>query len=51
MFFDGKFSKSSEFYYLEPGLYPPITDIVETMNTFIQESHNYSESCITNKVP
>ena len=40
MFFHKKLSKSSEFYYLEPGLYPSITDIVEAMNTLIQERHN-----------
>ena len=45
-----KLSKSSDFYYLEPGLYPPITDIVEAMNTPIQEKHNNSKNCITNKV-
>ena len=50
MFFDKKLSKSSEFYYLEPGLYPSITDIVEVMNTLIQERHNHSENCITVKV-
>ena len=50
MFFDNKLSKSSEFYYLEPGLYPSITDIVEAMNTLIQEKHNHSENCITVKV-
>ena len=50
MFFDKKLSKSSEFYYLEPGLYPSITDIVETMNTLIQERHNHSEDCILIKV-
>ena len=50
MFFDQKLSKSSEFYYLEPGLYPPITDIVGAMNTLIQEKHNDSEICITVKV-
>ena len=37
-------------YYLEPGLYPSITDIVEAMNTLIQERHNHSENCITVKV-
>ena len=37
MLFDQKLSKSSELYYLEPGLYPSITDIVEAMNTLIQE--------------
>ena len=46
MFFDKKLSKSSEFYYLEPGLYPSITDIVEAMNILIQERRNHSEKCI-----
>ena len=50
MFFDKKLSKSSEFYYLEPGSYPSITDIVEAMNTPIQERHKHSENCLTVKV-
>ena len=50
MFFDKRLSKSLKFYYLEPGFYPSITDIVETMNTLIQERHNHSENCITVKV-
>ena len=50
MFFDKKLSKSSEFYYLQPSLYPSITDIVEAMNTLIQERHNHSEKCVTVKV-
>ena len=50
MFFDKKLSRSSEFYYLEPGLYPSITDIVEAMNILIQERHNHSENCIKVKV-
>ena len=50
MFFDKKLSKSSEFYYLEPGLYPSDTDIVEAMNILIQEKHNHSENCIKVKV-
>ena len=37
MFFGKKLSKSSEFYYLEPGLYPSITDTVEAMNTLVPE--------------
>ena len=49
-FFDKKISKSSEFYYLEPGLYPSITDIVEVMNILIQERHNHSENCIKVKL-
>ena len=43
------FSKSSDFYPLQPGLYPSITDIDETMNTLNQEIHKHSESCITVK--
>ena len=50
MFFDKKLSKSSEFYYLEPGLYPSITDIVEAMKILIQERHNHSENSIKTKV-
>ena len=50
MFFDTKLSKSSEFYYLEPDLYPSITDIVEAINILIQERHNHSENCIKVKV-
>ena len=50
VFFDENISESSEFYCLEPGLHPSITDIVEAMNTLIQERHNHSEICITVKV-
>ena len=50
IFFDKKLSKSPEFYYLEPGFYPSITDIVEAMNTVIQKTHNHSENCVTVKV-
>ena len=50
-FFDNKNSKSSECYYLESGLYLPLTDIVEAMKTLIQERHNHSENGITDKVP
>ena len=50
MFFDKKLSKSSEFHYLKPGLYPSITDIVEPMSSLIQERHNHSENCIKVKV-
>ena len=50
MFYDEKFSKTTEAYYLEPGLYSSITDIVEAMNTLIQERNNHRDSCITNKV-
>ena len=50
MFFDKKLSKSSKFYYLEPGLYPSSTDIVEAMNILFQERHNHSVNCIKIKV-
>ena len=57
--FDKKLPTSSEFYYLEPGLYPSIlepglypsiADTVEAMNTLIQGRHNHSENCIPVKV-
>ena len=51
MFFDKKLSKTSDLhYYLEPGLYPSITDTVEAMTILIQERHNHSENCIKVKV-
>ena len=50
MFFDKKHSNSSEFYYMGPGLYHSVTDIVKAMNTLIQDRHNHSEICITVKV-
>ena len=50
MFFDKKLSKSSEFSYLEPGIYPSITDIFEAMNILIQERHNHSENYTKIKV-
>ena len=49
-FFDDKLSKSTSTYNLEPGLYTSITDIVEAMNTLIQERNNHNETCITVKV-
>ena len=49
-FSDEKLSKSTTTYNLELGLYTSITDIVETMNTLIQERNNYNEICITVKV-
>ena len=39
--------KLPELFYLEPGLYPTIADIVGAMNTLIQEKHNHSDYCIT----
>ena len=49
-FFYKKLSNSSSTYNLEPALYTSITDIVEAMNTLIQERNNHSETCITVKV-
>ena len=49
-FFDKKFSKSTSTYSIEPGLYTSITDIVEAMNTLVQERNNHNENCITVKV-
>ena len=42
-----KSSKSSELYYLEPGLYLFIKDIVVAMNTLNQERHNHRDRCFT----
>ena len=50
MFYDEKLSKSTEAYYLEPGLYSSITDIVEAMSTIIQQRNNHRDTCITIKV-
>ena len=49
-FFDKKLSKSTSTYSIESALYTSITDIVEAMNTLIQERNNHNESCITVKV-
>ena len=49
-FFDKKLSKSTSTYSIEPGLYSSVTDIVENMNTLIQERNNHNETCITVKV-
>ena len=48
--FDQKLSKSTSTYSIEPGPYNSITDIVEAMNTLIQERNNHNETCITVKV-
>ena len=50
MFFDEKNPKSLEFYYLYRGLYHFITDIVEGLNTLVQERHTHSENCIKVKM-
>ena len=50
MFYDDKLSKRRKAYYLQPGLYSSITDIVEAMNTLIQERNNHRDTCITIEV-
>ena len=50
IFYDEKLSKTTEAYYLEPGLCSSITDIVEAMNTLIQERNNHRFTWITIKV-
>ena len=49
-FYVEKLSKTTEAYYLEPGLYSSISDIVEAMNTLIQERNNHRDTCISIKV-
>ena len=48
--YDEKLSKTTEAYYHEPGLSSSITDILEAMNTLIQERNNHRDTCITIKV-
>ena len=50
MFFDKKFSKWLEFFYLEPDIYPSNVGINEAMNPLIDERHNQSEIRITIEV-
>ena len=50
MFSDKKLSKLLEFYYLQSGLYPSITDNFEAMTTLIQQRHKHTENCITAEV-
>ena len=50
LFYDAIDSKTTTAYYLEPGLYSSVPDIVEAMNLLIQERNNHNESCITVKV-
>ena len=44
IFSDKKYSKLSEFYYLELSFYPSLTDIVKAINILIQETQNHSEN-------
>ena len=45
-FFHEKLSKSTTTYNLETGLNSSITDIVEAVNTLIQERNNHNETCM-----
>ena len=48
-FFDKKLSKSMSTCNLGPGLYTSKIDIMEAMNTLIQERNNHNETCVTVK--
>ena len=50
LFHDNELSKTKDYYYLEPGLYHSITDIVEAMNSLIQNRNNHNTTCIGVKV-
>ena len=43
MFYDEKLSKTTEAYYLDPGMYSSISDILEAMDTIIQEKNNHRD--------
>ena len=49
-FYDEKLFKTTEAYYVKPGLYSSKTEFLEAMNTVIPERNNHRESCITIKV-
>ena len=49
-FLDENISTSTSTHNLERGLYISITDLVEAMNTLIQERNNHNETYITVKV-
>ena len=46
LFHDHELSKTKKYHYLEPGLYHSITDIVEPMNSLIQNRNNLNTTCI-----
>jgi len=50
LFHDNELSKTKDYYHLEPGLYPSVTDIVEAMNSLIQNRNNHNTTCIGVKV-
>ena len=50
MIFVRNLSKLTEFYYLEPDPYSSVTDIIDAMNTPIQERYKHNRSCLPLKV-
>ena len=50
LFHDNEKSKTKDSYYLEPGLYHSITDIVEALSSLIQNRNNHNTTCIGVKV-
>ena len=50
LFHDNDLSKTKDYYYLQPGIYPSITDIEEEMNSLIQSRKNHNTTCIGVKV-
>ena len=50
LFHDNELSKTKDYYYLEPGLYHSINDIIEAMNSIIQKRNNHNMTCIGVKV-
>ena len=47
---DDKLSKTTEAYFVEPGLYSSKANIVEALNRLIQGRNNHRDTCITIKV-
>ena len=50
LFHDNELSKTKDYYYLEPGLYHSFIDIVEAMNSLIQNRNSHNTTCIGLKV-
>ena len=50
LFHVNELSKTIDYYYLEPGLYHSITDIVEAMSSPIQKKNDHNTTCISVKV-
>ena len=50
LFYDAIYSKTTTAYYLKPGLFSSVPDLVEAMNLLEQDRNNHNENCITGKV-